>query len=138
MQPIRSGCTLLATGLALVLAFLPGRLAAAAPDAKEPTSSPAEKIKKQLDQTTTLEIADQPLSLALNQIREQTKINFVIDRFTIQQMGMDPEQMPVSAKLKDVKVRSALRRRRVATRMRCTASSCAARTSRSAAASSRA
>jgi type II secretory pathway component GspD/PulD (secretin) len=109
MQPIRSRCTLLATGLALILAFLPGRLTAAAPDAKETPASPAEKIKKQLDQTTTLEIADQPLSLALNQIREQTKINFVIDRFTIQQMGMDPEQMPVSAKLKDVKVRSALR-----------------------------
>jgi hypothetical protein len=108
MQPIRSRCTLLATGLALILALSPGRLAAA-PDAKETTVGPAEKIKKQLDQTTTLEISDQPLSLALNQIREQTKINFVIDRFTIQQMGMDPEQMPVSAKLKDVKVRSALR-----------------------------
>ncbi len=109
MHHIRSRCTLLATGLVLIVAMSPGRLAAAGPDTKETPASPAEKIKKQLDQTTTLEIAEQPLNLALNQIREQTKINFVIDRFTIQQMGMDPEQLPVSAKLKDVKVRSALR-----------------------------
>jgi hypothetical protein len=95
--------------VALIIALSPGRLAAAAPDAKETPASPAEKIKKLLDQTTSLEITEQPLNLALNQIREQTKINFVIDRFTIQQMGMDPEQLPVSAKLKDVKVRSALR-----------------------------
>jgi hypothetical protein len=103
---------LLAAGLALTLALAPAALVTAGPapaDNKDKAVSPAEKIKKQLDQTISLEITEQPLTLALNQIREQTKINFVIDKFTIQQMGMDPEQMPVNVKLKDVKVRTALR-----------------------------
>jgi hypothetical protein len=102
---------LLAAGLALTLALTPAALLAApvAPDNKDKTASPAEKIKKQLDQNISLEITEQPLTLALNQIREQTKINFVIDKWTIQQMGLDPEQMPVNVKLKDVKVRTALR-----------------------------
>ena len=84
--------------------------APAAPDDKDKTASPAEKIKKQLDQNISLEITEQPLTLALNQIREQTKINFVWSiKFTIQQLGLDPEQMPVNVKLKDVKVRTCLR-----------------------------
>jgi hypothetical protein len=99
-----------AAGLALALALTPALTAAgAAPDAKEKAVSPAEKIKKQLDQTVTLEVTDQPLNLALNQLREQAKINFVVDKFTIQQLGLDPEQMPVNVKLKDVKVRTCLR-----------------------------
>jgi len=101
---------LLAIGLALTLALTPALLAApGVPDTKEKAVSPAEKIKKQLDATISLEVTEQSLTLALNQIREHTKINFVIDRFTMQQMGMDPEQMPVNVKLKDVKVRTCLR-----------------------------
>src|SRR5262249_27218737 len=72
-------------------------------------SSGADKIRKELDQTISLDITEQPLNLALNQIREFTKLNFFIDKFTMAQMGLDPEQTPVSVKLKDVKVRSALR-----------------------------
>ncbi len=102
---------LVGAGLALVFALAPGSLSAApaAGETKDKPATPAEKIKKQLDQTITLDIAEQPLNLALNQIREQTKINFVVDKLTIQQMGMDPDQMPVNAKLKEVKVRTALR-----------------------------
>jgi hypothetical protein len=110
MQMVCVRRLLLAAGLAVTLALTPALSAAgAAPDTKEKAVSPAEKIKKQLDQIVTLEITDQPLNLALNQIREQSKINFVVDKFTIQQMGMDPEQMPVNVKLKDVKVRTCLR-----------------------------
>jgi type II secretory pathway component GspD/PulD (secretin) len=95
---------------ALALALAAPALTAPNPaDTKEKEASQAEKIKKQLDQPVTLDITDQSINAALNQIREQTKINFVVDRFTIQQMGMDPEQMPVSVKLKDVKARSCLR-----------------------------
>src|SRR5262249_43175860 len=39
----------------------------------------------------------------------QTKINFVLDRFSIAQSGIDPEQSPVSLKLHNVKRRTALR-----------------------------
>jgi hypothetical protein len=86
--------------------------AAAAPvapaDKNKPVSA-ADKLRHELDQVITLEITDQPLNLAVNQLREQTHINFVLDKFTLQQMGIDPEMLPVSAKLKDVKLRSALR-----------------------------
>ena len=40
----------------------------------------AEKLRKALDQVRDLEIADLPLDRAVNQLREQTGINFVIDR----------------------------------------------------------
>ncbi len=100
--------SLLAAGLALTLALTPAVLVAAGADAKE-QATPAEKVKKQLDQNVSVEITDQTLTLALNQLREQTKINFVLDKLGIQQMGQDPDQMPVNVKLKDVKARTALR-----------------------------
>jgi type II secretory pathway component GspD/PulD (secretin) len=100
----------LTAAVACTLALTTSLFAAPGPaDTKEKEATPAEKIKKQLDQPITLEVTDQSLNAALNQIREQTKINLVVDRFTIQQMGMDPEQLIVSVKLKDVKARSCLR-----------------------------
>jgi hypothetical protein len=104
----------MAGGLALALCVAAGdaQLASAAPvdpESKDKASSPAEKIRQALDQPISLDIAEQPLTQALNKIREQTKINFVVDRMFIQQMGYDPEQMPVSAKLKDAKARTCLR-----------------------------
>jgi type II secretory pathway component GspD/PulD (secretin) len=103
--------TLRRTCAVVVLALLPA-MAFAAPtpaDARDKEAAPAEKIRQQLDQPMTLEITDQSLNAALKQIREQTKINFVVDKFTMQQTGMDPEQLLVSAKLKNVKARSCLR-----------------------------
>jgi len=96
---------------ALILALGPVFVSAGptTPDTKDKTVSPAEKIKTQLDETITLAIADQSLNAALKQIREKTKINIVVDRLTIQQMGIDPEQLLVSVNLKDVKVRTCLR-----------------------------
>jgi hypothetical protein len=84
-------------------------LAAAPVGPDKGKSNGPDKIRKELDQTINLDINEQPLNLALNQIREQTKLNFFIDKFTMAQMGIDPEQTPVTAKFKDVKVRSALR-----------------------------
>jgi type II secretory pathway component GspD/PulD (secretin) len=95
----------------LVLALAPA-LAWAAPataESKEKETAPAEKVRQQLDQTVTLEVTDQPLSAALNQLREQTKLNFVVDKFTMQHLGLDPQQMVVTSALKDVKARTALR-----------------------------
>jgi type II secretory pathway component GspD/PulD (secretin) len=40
----------------------------------------AEKLRKALDQVRDLEIAEQPLDAAVKQLREQTGINFTIDR----------------------------------------------------------
>jgi hypothetical protein len=94
---------------AVVLCGVAAVCFAAAPIPPDNGKAGADKIRKELDQTINLDINEQPLNLALNQIREHTKLNFFIDKFTMAQMGIDPEQTPVTVKLKDVKVRSALR-----------------------------
>jgi hypothetical protein len=94
----------------VLLALTPALLTAAPtiPE-KAKAASPAEKVRTALDQVISVDVSEQPLDLALKQLHEQTKLNFVLDRFTLQQMGLVPEQMPVNVKLKDVKVKSALR-----------------------------
>jgi len=97
---------------ALVLTLTVGPLLAAPVSEPKPKAlGAAEKIRKELDQAITIEIVDQPLTMALNQLRETAKINvnFVLDRQTITQMGIDPDTAQVQVKLKDVKVRTALR-----------------------------
>src|SRR6516225_11447244 len=79
-----------------------------APD-KEKALPAAERIRKVFDQKITIEITEQPLFLALNQLREQTKINFVLDRQTLQNMGHDPEQLPVTFAKKEEKVGEVLK-----------------------------
>jgi type II secretory pathway component GspD/PulD (secretin) len=93
----------------LLLALAAGSVAFLSADPGKKTPSDVDKVRKALDETVTLEVTDQPLTAALNQIREQTKINFVVDKLTIQQAGLDPDQVQVSAKLTDVKARAALR-----------------------------
>jgi hypothetical protein len=103
----------LVTGLALALALT------AAPAAPVPTGdgekksaeTPAEKVRKALDQNiANLEIENQQLPLALDQLREETKINFVLDRASIAQMGLDVDNgAPVKAKMQNVKAKTALR-----------------------------
>lgn len=87
-------------------------LAGAAPIAEGTTKgpeTPAEKVRKDLDKSVSIEITEQPLTLAMNQLRDQTKINIIVDRLMLNQMGIDPESVPVTVNLKDVKLRTALR-----------------------------
>jgi hypothetical protein len=79
------------------------------PAVKVKVLTPAERIRKAFDEKITIDITEQPLFLALNQLREQTKINFVLDRQTLQNMGQDPESLPVTARIKDMKVGDALK-----------------------------
>src|SRR2546423_1506098 len=69
-----------ALGLAVVLAAG----AAAAPVSPGPdrpkAETPAEKVRKTLDQLIDLDVENQPLDLAVGQIREQAKLNVLIDR----------------------------------------------------------
>jgi hypothetical protein len=51
----------------------------AADNPASPTETAAEKLRQALDKVRDLEITDQPLDAAVNQLREQTGINFVID-----------------------------------------------------------
>ena len=92
----------------VLLALTPALTAAPAVPEKA-AASPAEKVRTVLEQVISVDVSEQPLDLALKQLHEQTKLNFVLDRFTLLQMGQQPEQMPVNVKLKDVKVKSALR-----------------------------
>jgi hypothetical protein len=88
----------------------PAGAAATASESRPRGESPAEKVRKVLDQVAeTIEITDQPLELAVAQFHELTKLNFVLDRLTIQQMGVDPGNAAVNLKLQNVKWKSALR-----------------------------
>ncbi len=83
--------------------------AAPLPADRADAAKSADKLRKELDRVITIDFDQQPLHLAVIQLHEQTKVNFVLDRFTLGQMNVDPEQTTVSLRLKDVKLRSALR-----------------------------
>jgi hypothetical protein len=94
----------------LAAALTPAALPAAPARAKERPPTPAEKVRKDLDQTLSIEIVEQPLELALNQLREQARLNIVLDRLTLAQNNIDPNSAPANnVKLKDVKAKAALR-----------------------------
>src|SRR5438128_11280669 len=59
-----------------------------APDGK--TEPPAEKIRKALEKPVTLKGADQTLDQAIASLREQAKINIVLDKNAIGRSGWNP------------------------------------------------
>lgn len=109
MNALLLGRTFAISGLlAIALADI-GEAAPAPNESKERSAIPADKIRKDLDRTINLDVDQQPLALAVAQLHEITKINFVLDRVSLVQTGIDPDQLPINLKLKDVKTRSALR-----------------------------
>lgn len=69
--------------LGLCVVILLSSAAWAADKAPTPAETPAEKLRKALDRVRDLEIIEQPLDAAVNQLREQTGINFLIDRIAV-------------------------------------------------------
>ena len=100
---------LIAALLSLTFVLSISQGAPAPADEKARPTDAADKIRKELDRAVSLDIDQQPLALAISQVQELTKINFVLDRLTLTQSGLDPDQLTVTLKLKDVKARSALR-----------------------------
>jgi hypothetical protein len=102
---------LVALAFALALAAAPAAPVAPPKDDRKPADTPADKVKKALDQTiANLEIENQQLPLALDQLHEETKINFVLDRAGIALMGMDADNgTPVKVKMQNVKAKTVLR-----------------------------
>jgi hypothetical protein len=101
-----------ALALALALTAAPAAPVPSAQDTKKAGETPAERVRRALDQNiANLEIDNQQLNLALEQLHEETKVTFVIDRATIaQMMGLDVDNgAPVRAKLQNVKAKTALR-----------------------------
>jgi hypothetical protein len=101
---------------ALAWALVPAALTAApvspTPPDKSKAGGPAVALRKALDAPITIKIDKQPLAAAIDMLKEKSKVNFVLDSFTIQQnYGWTPEQppTPVDVDLKDVKLKSALR-----------------------------
>jgi type II secretory pathway component GspD/PulD (secretin) len=74
--------------------------------------SPAEKVRKALDQVIDVKFENQSLEGAVNQLREAHKINFVLDRVAVSTMGIDPTMNgnpPVNLEQSNVKLRTVLR-----------------------------
>ena len=69
----------------------------------------AEAIRKALESTGNFDFTGVTLAGVMNTLSEQYKINIVIDRTVLQQMGFEPEGMNVELKMKEGKLRNALR-----------------------------
>jgi type II secretory pathway component GspD/PulD (secretin) len=63
-----------------LLGFMPAAVLAAPISDEVKADFPAEKLRKALQQPVTIEIVDQPLEVAIQQLKEQTKLNFTLDR----------------------------------------------------------
>jgi hypothetical protein len=84
-------------------------LAVPKPDEPRP-ESPAEKIRRALDQNHTVDFQEgTSLSVAIEQLRNDTKLNIVIDRLMVANLGIDTESTPVSLRLKNVRLRTILK-----------------------------
>jgi hypothetical protein len=97
--------------LAAALAFVLSSGAPAAPAPEKPRSpGAAEQIRKGLDQRVSIEVANRTLEDAIKLLRDETKINLVLDRATLSQNGIEPAELAAdNVKLRDVKARIAIR-----------------------------
>jgi type II secretory pathway component GspD/PulD (secretin) len=79
-------------------------------DSKLKPESAAQTISKALDQPISVEFANAALQDAVTKLTDQTKLNFVLDRASMQQLGIVPEQSLVTVKLEKAPLRVGLRR----------------------------
>jgi CRISPR/Cas system-associated exonuclease Cas4 (RecB family) len=79
------------------------------PEEQGKAESLAEKTRKALEQPHTVNFEGLTLTAAIDFLREQSKLNVVLDRATIVNMEISPEDTPVSLKLNNVKLRTILR-----------------------------
>jgi hypothetical protein len=78
-------------------------------DTKGKDEPAAERIKKALDKVMDLDIENQSLQMAFAQLKEQTKVNFVLDATMAGMMGIDVNNTPVNLKAPKKKLRASLR-----------------------------
>lgn len=99
------------TVLFLVCLFLGTPCLAAAPLNPEGGGVPSvQKVRKALEQPLNLEIQNSNLRQAVEQLREQCKVNFVLDTATLNQSGIDEGETPVHLHVQNGTVRTALRK----------------------------
>jgi hypothetical protein len=93
--------------LALLIPFVSAGFVNAMPAGKESArkETPADALRKALDFGITLELTDTPMADALRQLGEMAKVNIIWDRNVV--FG-NPDEMMVSLKAKETKLRSVL------------------------------
>jgi hypothetical protein len=118
MPPIVSQASLLLA--ALVTSQAPDRPAQTRPPAaagaglnsavtaNATTESPAEKVRKALEKPFDFEFNEQPIDVAIAQLRGQTNLNFLLDKVTLDQAGIDIKET-FNFKQPKVKLRAGLR-----------------------------
>ena len=80
-------------------------LAGPAPKEQSKDEPAAERIKQALDKVIDIDIENQSLQMAMAQLKEQTKVNFVVDRQLAGMMGLDVDNTPVNLKASKKKLR---------------------------------
>lgn len=75
----------------------------------KPDRTAGDAIRKALDSSGNFDFTGVTLPAVMNTLSEQYKINIVVDRMVIQQMGLEPEIMNVELKMKEGKLRAAMR-----------------------------
>ncbi len=94
----------------LVLLALPAALwAAPAVEPKPKTEFPAERVRKALDKKIDAKFENVPLRAAFDDLKELTKVNFVLDVVTLANNGIAVDNTLVNVKLTDVKAKQVLR-----------------------------
>jgi hypothetical protein len=93
--------------LAAVIVLTSAGVVLATPAGKEGNrkDTPADALRKALDYGITLELTDTPMADALKQLGEMAKVNIVWDKNVV--LG-NPDEMMVSLKAKETKLRSVL------------------------------
>ncbi|MBY0524254.1 MAG: hypothetical protein K2R98_12690 [Gemmataceae bacterium] len=110
MRSILTGVNCTVAALAwLAVPVLALMAAPASTDTKPAGETAGDKNRKAMEQTISIEFQEQPLQAVLAQLGEQSKLKFVMDRATLNQLGGADPDLPITIKLQDVKVRSALR-----------------------------
>jgi hypothetical protein len=78
-------------------------------ETKPEKETPAERIRRMLEMRISFDLPQNSLSEMIRLIHDQTNLNFVLDRLTLQQMGINADEAQVTTQLK-TKVGSGLRR----------------------------
>lgn len=79
---------------------------------EKPGENAADKVRKALDEVVTLDYSSQSFHDLVQHLKDKTHVNFILDVYALQQMGLGLEENPTPLKIKadKIKLRQALQR----------------------------